>query len=61
MPGKVNPTQCEAMAQVCLHFTRVVHASNFFAGTLGHLQLNANKTLIIFNSLRSIEFDFRCN
>ena len=53
MPGKVNPTQCEAMAQVCLHL-QGLYASNFFAGTQGHFQLNANKTLIIFNSLRSI-------
>ena len=53
MPGKVNPTQCEAMAQVCMHLQRIVY-SNFFAGTQGHFQLNANKTLIIFNSLRSV-------
>ena len=53
MPGKVNPTQCEAMAQVCIHL-QGLYASNFFAGTQGHFQLNANKTLIIFNSLRSI-------
>ena len=53
MPGKVNPTQCEAMTQVCIHL-QGLYASNFFAGTQGHFQLNANKTLIIFNSLRSI-------
>ena len=53
MPGKVNPTQCEAMTQVCIHL-QGLYTSNFFAGTQGHFQLNANKTLIIFNSLRSI-------
>ena len=53
MPGKVNPTQCEAMAQVCIHL-QGIYTSNFFAGTQGHFQLNANKTLIIFNTLRSI-------
>ena len=53
MPGKVNPTQCEAMAQVCIHLQRI-YTSNFIAGTQGHFQLNANKTLIIFNTLRSI-------
>ncbi len=53
MPGKINPTQCEAMAQVCIHL-QGIYTSNFFAGTQGHFQLNANKTLIIFNTLRSI-------
>ena len=53
MPGKVNPTQCEAMAQVCLHL-QGLYTSNSFAGSQGHFQLNANKTLIIFNTIRSI-------
>ena len=53
MPGKVNPTQCEAMAQVCLHIMGL-NNSTIFAGTQGHFQLNANKTLIAFNTLRSI-------
>ena len=53
MPGKVNPTQCEAMAQVCIHLNGL-YTSNFIAGSQGHFQLNANKTLIIFNTLRSV-------
>ena len=54
MPGKVNPTQCEAMAQVCIHL-QGIYTSNFFAGTQGHFQLNANKTVLLFNTLRIIE------
>ena len=54
MPGKVNPTQCEAMAQVCLHLMGLYN-SNIFAGTQGHFQLNANKTVLLFNTLRIIE------
>ena len=54
MPGKVNPTQCEAMTQVCLHLMGL-NSSNSIAGTQGHFQLNAYKTLIIFNTLRSIK------
>ena len=34
MPGKVNPTQCEAMAQVCSHVIGLYH-SNIFSGTQG--------------------------
>jgi fumarate hydratase class II len=54
MPGKVNPTQCEAMAQVCSHVIGLYH-SNIFSGTQGHFQLNANKTVLAFNTLRSIQ------
>ncbi len=53
MPGKINPTQCEAMTQVCLHLMGLNY-SNSIAGTQGHFQLNAYKTLIIFNTLRSM-------
>ena len=54
MPGKVNPTQCEALSQVCIHIMGL-NFSNSVAGTQGHFQLNANKTLLMFNTLKSIE------
>ncbi len=54
MPGKVNPTQCESMAQVCIYLMGY-HNSISIAGSQGHFQLNANKTLIIFNILRTIK------
>ncbi len=53
MPGKVNPTQSEALAQVCIYLMSN-HFSLTFAASQGHFQLNANKTLIIFNILRTI-------
>ena len=53
MPGKVNPTQCEAMTMVC---TQVMgnHITVTFAGAQGHLELNAFKPVIVFNVLQSI-------
>ena len=53
MPGKVNPTQCEAMAMVC---TQVIALDNAvaMAGSGGHLQMNAYKPLIGFNLLQGI-------
>ena len=53
MPGKVNPTQCEAMAMVC---TQVIglDAAVAAAGAGGHLQMNVFKPLIGFNLLQSI-------
>jgi fumarate hydratase class II len=54
MPGKVNPTQCEALSQVCLHLMGL-HFSLSIAGSQGHLQLNANKTVILFTTIRIIE------
>ena len=53
MPGKVNPTQCEAMAMVC---TQVIglDAAVAMAGAGGHLQMNVYKPLIGFNLLQSI-------
>jgi fumarate hydratase class II len=53
MPGKVNPTQCEAMAMVAVQ----VHGNNAavaLAGSQGHLQLNVFKPVIIRNVLHSI-------
>tara|TARA_Y100001968_G_scaffold333191_1_gene394630 strand:- start:10361 stop:11761 length:1401 start_codon:yes stop_codon:yes gene_type:complete len=54
MPGKVNPTQCEAMAMVC---TQVIALDNAvaMAGSGGHLQMNVYKPLIALNILKSIE------
>ncbi len=53
MPGKINPTQCEAMAMVC---TQVIALDNAvtMAGSGGHLQMNVYKPLIGFNLLKSI-------
>jgi fumarate hydratase class II len=53
MPGKVNPTQCEALCMVC---AQVIgnHATVTFAGAQGHLELNAFKPVIIYNVLQSI-------
>jgi fumarate hydratase class II len=53
MPGKINPTQCEAMAMVC---TQVIglDAAVAAAGAGGQLQMNVFKPLIGFNLLQSI-------
>jgi fumarate hydratase class II len=53
MPGKVNPTQCEAMTMVC---TQVVgyHVAVTIAGAQGHLELNVFKPVIAYNVLQSI-------
>ena len=53
MPGKINPTQCEAMAMVC---TQVIgmDTSVAIAGSGGHLQMNVYKPLIGYNILKSI-------
>ncbi len=53
MPGKVNPTQCESMAQVCIYLMGL-HFSTSIACSQGHFQLNANKTLITFTILKTI-------
>ncbi|MBW3097925.1 class II fumarate hydratase [Pseudohoeflea coraliihabitans] len=53
MPGKVNPTQCEAMIMIC---TQVIglDAAVGMAGSQGNLQLNVMRPLIIYNVLQSI-------
>lgn len=53
MPGKVNPTQCEALTMLCAQVIGQ-DISISLGGLSGHLQLNAFKPLILFNSLRSI-------
>ena len=54
MPGKVNPTQCEAMAMVCTQVISLDVAVSM-AGSGGHLQMNVFKPLIGFNILKSID------
>lgn len=53
MPGKVNPTQCEAVTMVCAQ----VMGNNFavtIAGSNGHLELNVFKPVIIHNVMQSL-------
>jgi len=54
MPGKVNPTQCEAVTMVCV---KVIgnHAGITIAGSHGHFELNVFKPLIAHNVLQSID------
>lgn len=53
MPGKVNPTQCEAVTMVC---TQVMgnHVTISIAGSNGHFELNVFKPVMIYNLLQSI-------
>ncbi|MEM8936154.1 MAG: class II fumarate hydratase [Pseudomonadota bacterium] len=53
MPGKVNPTQCEAMTMVCAQVMGN-NATVSFAGSQGHLELNVFKPVIAYNTLQSI-------
>ncbi len=54
MPGKVNPTQCEAVTMVC---AKVIgnHAGITLAGSHGHFELNVFKPMIAHNILQSID------
>jgi fumarate hydratase class II len=52
MPGKVNPTQAEAMTMVCVHVMGS-DAAVGFAGASGHLELNVYKPVIVHNVLES--------
>jgi len=54
MPGKVNPTQCEALTQVCAHVMGN-DAAIGFAGSQGHFELNVYKPVIVHNVLQSIQ------
>ncbi len=54
MPGKINPTQTEAMTMVCAQVMGN-HATVTFAGSQGHLELNVYKPVIIYNVLQSID------
>lgn len=53
MPGKVNPTQAEAMTMVCAQVMGN-HVTVTIAGAQGHFELNVFKPVIIFNILQSI-------
>ena len=54
MPGKINPTECEAVTMVCV---KVIgnHNGITMAGSHGHFELNVFKPLIIHNILQSIK------
>ena len=53
MPGKVNPTQCEAMTMLCAQVMGN-NAAVSFAGSQGHFELNVFKPVIAYNTLQSI-------
>jgi len=53
MPGKINPTQCEAVTMVCVKIIGN-HNGITMAGSHGHFELNVFKPLIIHNILQSI-------
>jgi len=53
MPGKVNPTQCEAMTMVCVQVFGN-HTAVTIGGASGNFELNVYKPVIIFNVLNSI-------
>jgi fumarate hydratase class II len=54
MPGKVNPTQCEAMTMVCCQVMGN-HMAVTMAGSQGHFELNVFKPVIAYNLLQSIK------
>ena len=54
MPGKVNPTQCEALTQVCAHVMGN-DAAVGFAGSQGHFELNVYKPMMLYNVLQSMQ------
>ena len=53
MPGKVNPTQCEAMTQVCVQVFGN-NAALSFAGSQGHFELNVYNPVMAYNFLQSV-------
>lgn len=53
MPGKVNPTQCEAVTQVAAHILGNNAAINF-AGSQGHFELNVYNPMMAYNFLQSV-------
>ncbi len=54
MPGKVNPTQVEAITQVCAHVMGN-DAAVGFAGSQGHFELNVMKPMMAYNVLQSMQ------
>ena len=53
MPGKVNPTQCEALTQVCVQIFGN-NAAISFAGSQGHFELNVYNPVMAYNFLQSV-------
>jgi fumarate hydratase class II len=53
MPGKVNPTQCEALTMICCQVMGN-HTTISIAGSNGHFELNVFKPVMIYNLLQSI-------
>ena len=53
MPGKVNPTQCEALTQVCVQVFGN-NAAITFAGSQGHFELNVYNPVMAYNFLQSV-------
>ncbi|MBB4569777.1 class II fumarate hydratase [Rhizobium leucaenae] len=54
MPGKVNPTQCEALTQVCAHVFGN-NAALTFADSQGHFELNVYNPMMAYNFLQSVQ------
>ncbi|MCA0434770.1 MAG: class II fumarate hydratase [Proteobacteria bacterium] len=54
MPGKVNPTQCEALTMVCAHIFGN-HAALTFADSQGHFELNVFNPVMAYNFLQSVQ------
>ncbi len=54
MPGKVNPTQCEALTQVCVQVFGN-NAALTIAGSQGHFELNVYNPLMAYNFLQSVQ------
>jgi fumarate hydratase, class II len=54
MPGKVNPTQCEALTMVCAHVFGN-HTALTFAGSQGHFELNVFNPVMAYNFLQSVQ------
>jgi fumarate hydratase class II len=54
MPGKVNPTQSEALTQVCAHIFGN-NAALSFAGSQGHFELNVYNPMMAYNFLQSVQ------
>lgn len=67
MPGKVNPTQCEAITMICAQVMGN-HVAVTIGGSNGHFELNVFKPIMIYNVLQSIRllsdgmnsFNVRC-
>ena len=54
MPGKVNPTQAEALTMVCAHVMGN-DAAVGFAGSQGHFELNVYNPMMVYNVLQSMQ------